>query len=349
MSGVDNIFKPGSTGGVKPTFVQFPQGQYAYNTDRNNFAPSIGAAWSVPASTGLLSKLLGREEGDSVIRGGFAMAYERPGMSNFTDVFGTNPGLRITGVTDRTETNGNLAVGALLRNPAQVSTPNFNTTPSYPITASIATVRQHHSTRTCRSRTRSRGPSAGSASCRGTRCSKRATSAAATSTTGCSRTSTRSTSSRTGSSTSSERRRRTCRPTSPPAEARRSPIPACPAPAPLPIILAYFSGVNAAGAGDPSKYNSASFTDSTFLNALALLNPQPCCSTSTTTPSFAWNLMNSAARRTNALTAGLPANLFVANPDVLGGAGSGNLGSNFITNGSRHALPARRSSSSASG
>jgi hypothetical protein len=137
-SGVDNIFKPGSTGGVKPTFVQFPQGQYAYNTDLNNFAPSIGAAWSVPASTGFLSKLLGREDGDSVFRGGFGTAYERPGMSNFTDVFGTNPGLRITGVTDRTETNGNLAVGALLRNPAQVSTPNFNTTPSYPITASIA-------------------------------------------------------------------------------------------------------------------------------------------------------------------------------------------------------------------
>ena len=122
---------------MKPTFVQFPQGQYAYNTDLNNFAPSIGAAWSVPASTGFLSKLLGREEGDSVFRGGFGTAYERPGMSNFTDVFGTNPGLRITGVTDRTETNGNLAVGALLRNPAQVSTPNFNTTPSYPITASI--------------------------------------------------------------------------------------------------------------------------------------------------------------------------------------------------------------------
>ena len=122
---------------MKPTFVQFPQGQYAYNTDLNNFAPSIGAAWSVPASTGFLSKLLGREEGDSVFRGGFGTAYERPGMSNFTDVFGTNPGLRITGVTDRTETNGNIAVGALLRNPAQVSTPNFSTTPSYPITASI--------------------------------------------------------------------------------------------------------------------------------------------------------------------------------------------------------------------
>src|SRR5205823_3189966 len=96
---------------------------------------------------------------------------------------------------------------------------------------------------------------------------------------------------------------------------------------PLPIILAYFSGVNAASANDPTRYTSTSFQDSTFLNALALLNPQPCCATSTTTPSFAWNLMNSAARRANAAAAGLPANFFVANPDVLGpGAGSGNIG-----------------------
>jgi hypothetical protein len=108
-----------------------------------------------------------------------------------------------------------------------------------------------------------------------------------------------------------------------------------PGTSPLPIILAYFSGVNAANAGDPTRYSSTSFQDTTFLNALALLNPQPCCSTSQTTPSFAWNLMNSAARRANALAAGLPANLFVANPDVLGpAAGSANLGANYYTNGS---------------
>src|SRR5262249_21367752 len=91
-----------------------------------------------------------------------------------------------------------------------------------------------------------------------------------------------------------------------------------PGTAPLPIILAYFSGVAAANAGDPTRYNSTSFTDATFLNALAIMNPQPCCSTNATTPSFAYNLMNNAGRRANALAAGLPANLFVANPDVLG-------------------------------
>src|SRR5207248_2453364 len=40
---------------------------------------------------------------------------------------------------------------------------------------------------------------------------------------------------------------------------------------------------------------------------------------------------NSAARRANAIAAGLPSNFLVANPDVLGSAN--NLGANFYTNG----------------
>jgi hypothetical protein len=101
---------------------------------------------------------------------------------------------------------------------------------------------------------------------------------------------------------------------------------------PLPTILAYFSGVNAANAGDASRYTSSSFTDPIFLQTLATYNPQPCCSTNAATPGFAYSLINSAQRRTNAANAGLPANLFVANPDVLGSAN--NLGANFYTNGS---------------
>jgi hypothetical protein len=332
-SGVNNIFKPSSGGGVKPTFVQFPQGQYAYNTDLNNIAPSIGAAWSAPASTGLLSRLLGREEGDSVFRGGFGTAYERPGMSNFTDVFGTNPGLRITGVTDRTESNGNIAVGALLRNPSQVSTPAFNATPSYPITASIG-----QSVNIMDSNLKI--PYAQSWTVGWQRKLSRNSVFEA-----------RYVGSRhvddwvqsnineiniVENGFVNEFRKAQANMAANIAAGRGNTFAytGIAGTSPLPIILAYFNGVNASAAGDPTKYTSTSFNDTTFLNALALFNPQPCCSTSTTTPSFAWNLMNSAARRSNALAAGLPANLFLANPDVLGpGAGSGNIGSNFITNG----------------
>ena len=45
MSGVGNLFKPGTLTGTKPSFVQYPEGTYAYNTDRNNLAPSAGFAW----------------------------------------------------------------------------------------------------------------------------------------------------------------------------------------------------------------------------------------------------------------------------------------------------------------
>src|SRR5207245_11807396 len=60
-----------------------------------------------------------------------------------------------------------------------------------------------------------------------------------------------------------------------------------PGTSPLPIILAYFNGVASGQAADPAKYTSTSFTDSTFVNSLATFNPQPCCSTNSTTPSFA--------------------------------------------------------------
>jgi hypothetical protein len=88
--------------------------------------------------------------------------------------------------------------------------------------------------------------------------------------------------------------------------------------APLPIFLAYFSGLPSSAANDTANYSSALFTNNTFINPLATRNPQPY---------VAANALDAdAARRTNALRAGLPANFIVANPDLLGGA-------NMTTNG----------------
>jgi hypothetical protein len=80
---------------------------------------------------------------------------------------------------------------------------------------------------------------------------------------------------------------------------------------PLPITLAYFSGVPAAQAGDPTKYTSTNFTSTTFVNQLALFNPAPL--------TYAANLHSDATRRAQALAAGLPTNLFLTNPDLRGG------------------------------
>src|SRR5262245_38189626 len=72
---------------------------------------------------------------------------------------------------------------------------------------------------------------------------------------------------------------------------------------PLPITLAYFSGpgtaANPINPNNAGSYTSTSFTDSTFINTLALNNANPV--------SFATNLYNTAAFRTNAANALLPA------------------------------------------
>jgi hypothetical protein len=81
--------------------------------------------------------------------------------------------------------------------------------------------------------------------------------------------------------------------------------------APLPTIYAYFHGA-AGNVNNPASYTSANFTNNTFLTPLATYNPNPI--------GFANSLYGDAGRRTNAANAGIPANFFLANPDLQGGA-----------------------------
>jgi hypothetical protein len=86
---------------------------------------------------------------------------------------------------------------------------------------------------------------------------------------------------------------------------------------PLPIYLAYFSGVPAAMAGDASRYTSANFASSNFYNSLSRFAPNPFTPAGTGANT---SFMGSATMRANGIAAGLPANFFFANPDALGGA-----------------------------
>src|SRR5262249_8864052 len=107
-----NLFTPGVASTTRPTYVQYPAGTYAYNVDKNNIAPSVGVAYQVPGMNGGFGRaLFGAVEGDSVVRGGFALAYQRPGMSDFTGVFGANQGIQQTLQRDNT----NSALPILLR------------------------------------------------------------------------------------------------------------------------------------------------------------------------------------------------------------------------------------------
>src|SRR5437016_2382098 len=140
-SGVGNIFKPGATGGIKSSYVQYPQGTYAYNTDKNNFAPAVGITWSPNERPGLLGKILG-QDGDTVFRAAMSTSFERVGMTNFiggstSSTFAGNQGLALS--ANRDLNSGNLGtLPQLLRNAGSAAAPTFPTAPSYPIAVSIS-------------------------------------------------------------------------------------------------------------------------------------------------------------------------------------------------------------------
>jgi hypothetical protein len=325
ISGVGNLFQPGTVTGTKPNFVQYPAGTYAYNTDTNNYGPSIGVAWQTPAQSNALGRLiLGSQDGDSVIRGGFAMAYQRPGMSDFTGTFGANQGIAVNLLRDNTNT----ALPILLRNqPALPAAPAatypilptsitntvnaFDTNLQIPYTQSYTVGWQRQLGRDAAFEFRWVGSrhrqdwetvnlneisitdNGFLGEFRKAQANLQANMAAGKG----------ATFAYTGAAGTS----------------------------PLPIFLAYFNGQASGKAGDATQYSGANWTNSSFLGYLAAQNPNPfgfmCnnaggCTTATLTNGFIGN----STFRNNAAAAGLPANLFLANPDVIGGA---NLTTNF--------------------
>jgi hypothetical protein len=118
-----NLFKPGTTPGIVPTYQNLGKGVKAYNTDWNNLAPSIGINWTPTSSRGWLRPILGSQPGDSAISAGFSRSYERHGMSDFTGRFGANPG--ITQIGDRTLNNGNLGAVPVIFRSSYLGPPAF--------------------------------------------------------------------------------------------------------------------------------------------------------------------------------------------------------------------------------
>ena len=88
-----------------------------------------------------------------------------------------------------------------------------------------------------------------------------------------------------------------------------------PGTSPLPTFAAFFERVPASQANDPTKYASTQWANTTNLGFLAAMNPNPFgfASTNTTT-----GLIGNSTFRNNAIAAGVPANYFIANPDVFG-------------------------------
>jgi hypothetical protein len=96
VSGVGNLFKPGTLTGSVPVFQQIQPGTAAYNTYAKQFSPSLGVAWTIPATDKpFLSWIVGKS-GHSVLRGGYSIATVREGMNYFISVWGANQGRNIS-------------------------------------------------------------------------------------------------------------------------------------------------------------------------------------------------------------------------------------------------------------
>ena len=131
-----NFLTPGASGGVVPEFKQLTSGTNGYNTDWNNLAPTVGVAWRPNVQDGWLRTILGDPE-QATLRGGYSVAYERQGLSEFTGTFGANPGSVITTTRSATSSEPLVPPGqtwpVLLSQRERLYLPAFDENPSYPI------------------------------------------------------------------------------------------------------------------------------------------------------------------------------------------------------------------------
>jgi hypothetical protein len=330
-SGVGNLFKPGTLTGKIPEYQNLTADTNPYKVDRNNLAPSIGFTYRPTSSKKVLSSILGND-GDTVLRAAYTLAYSRGGMNDFSGLYNSNPGILIT--TNRNQTLQNLVVDTtglplLLRQSSRLGAPAFQEAPVYPnsgvITDSINTFEeklqvpyaQSYTVGWQRAINRS---TAFEIRYVGTRflqsfqtfdfneintkengflnefrvaqanleANIRAGAGA-----GC-----------IGGVTTAN-----CQ--------NNFAYTGAPGTAPLPIFVGAYNGVTAANSGNSALYTGGNWTNTTFLGFLAKYNPNPGGFASTNGTN---GLIGNGTFRDNLIRAGYAPNLFIANPDKIGGA-----------------------------
>ena len=314
ISGEGNLFKPGTLTGAKTALVQYPAGTYAYNADRNNFGPSAGFAWQ-PAMNNRLGRLLfGTEDGDSAIRGGFGMAYNRPGMSDFTGPFGNNRGIQVA--LDRSNSLGNLgALPLLLRDTSRVT---LQPAPAvaYPIFPQSTDSVNVYDANIQLSYTQSYSIGWQRKLSRDTAVEVRYVGSRHRQdweTVNINEVDIKNN----GFVNEFRKAQSNLQANIAAGRGATFAFTGAPGTSPLPIFLAFLNGVGSGRAGDTTAYTGTNWTNSTFLGFLAAMNPNPFGFASTNATN---GFVGNSTFRLNAIAAGLPANYFLANPDVLGGA-----------------------------
>jgi hypothetical protein len=136
VSGVGNVFKPGTLTGT-PTQFSAGKGKEVFAADRFNLLPSFGFTYSPNFKSGIVHTLTG-DSGQTVIRGGFSMASVREGTNVFQAVTGSNSGPAFTANRAITLSGANnLPVGTLLRNGVIAPPTNIPSALNYPFTPAI--------------------------------------------------------------------------------------------------------------------------------------------------------------------------------------------------------------------
>ncbi len=331
LSGVGNLFTPGVMNGKIPQYQNLTKNTNAYKADTNNFAPTLGLTYRPTASKGLFRSLLG-SDGDTVLRAAYTLAYSRGGMGDFTAVYGGNPGITIT--TNRTQGNANLVLDnqglpLLLRQTARLGAPPFQDSPVYPnsgiVTDEIDTFEP-----------RLQVPYAQSYTVGWQRALNRNTAFEVR------YVGTRFLQSFVDYNFNEINTKESgfldefrVAQGNLQANMKAGPGAGCiggvttagcqnnfaftgaPGTAPLPIFAGAYNKVAKGNSGNPALYTGSNWTNTTFLGFLALYNPNPGGFASTNTTN---GLIGNSTFRQNLIDAGYPKNLFIANPDKIGGA-----------------------------
>jgi len=320
-----NIFKPGTLGApnLKPQYTLYDGQTRAFKTEWNNVAPNVGVAWRPMVEHGLLRSILGDPE-QATIRGGYSVSFNRERIDRFTGIYGANPGG--TTPANRNVSNGNLVYAGeswpiLLRDSSRLGPPAtcpagavtaacVPLAPVYPILANTSNSLSIFDPNITTPYTRSWSVGI----------QRALTSDSAIELLYLGNRNVNAWTSENWNERNmvengfiNEFQLARANLTANMAAGRGNSFayfgPGT-GTAPLPIYLAYLTG--SAAATDPTRYSSL-FASTTWTQHLSYFNPAPLTA--------ATNLENDATRRTNALAAGQPANLFVMNPAV----GSANI------------------------
>src|SRR4030095_14445101 len=91
VSGVGNLFSPGTFTGQPTQYRLLEPGEKGFETRMHDFAPSVGFAYSPSFKSGILKSLFG-DNGQTVLRRGYSIAFTREGFNAYTAMFGANEG-----------------------------------------------------------------------------------------------------------------------------------------------------------------------------------------------------------------------------------------------------------------